>query len=1472
MGNQQGKLQHQNQSGRPKKAVHWKSAERPSPPGRPILIPISDQQPDVVCLRWERPRLDGGSPITGYIVEHRRMGSPHWVKSTPIPVTNCDVAISGMEPGWRYQFRVFAENVVGRSDASELSDILTVTLQRNAISVPRFVDELQDMHAVEDERVEFRVKFIGQPPPEISWFKDGYEIFSSRRTKIVNDNDASVLIIHQVALTDEGEIKCTATNRAGHVATKAKFFVQAPPKIRLPRTYEDGLIVEAEEVLRLKVGIAGQPLPQITWMHEGEVVQDGARFEITNTDKNSMLKIEGVTRDDRGEYSVKASNRLGEDVASFLVTVTARPNPPGKVRLNMSFGKSATLSWTAPIDDGGCKIGNYIVEYFRIGWNVWLKAVTTRSLSTTLHDLIEGSEYKFRVKAENPYGVSEPGEESDILFIPDPKRGITKPTSQNQISEDFGNKPVPPRRKTLSPQRPTADAATETIGHFSPKAARKLTPQVFDSEDLHREMSYGTSVKKSPSPFTGKDTANNNKPPVERSPNNLALNIEAAIERESRSPERSPKTQKKSLFLPGILKAKEPPVTAASTPKTAPVAENSKIMDFMKPRNRSLSPPPADAKTVKPSTTTKALQRSSEPVKMNSNQNTTRFPGLQALSPAARNAPALAIAIATSPMSTGNDSAKATVGNGVPKTEVTNSTKNEANGRSPLPTPTIEISAPPKLIVTTAAPSPPTTPKTVTTTSMATATPTGNSHNMASQNPTRKLSNADKHDEVHTSNEFMLVVFDKNSKVKDKDKQDSFELDLEDAIQPPPISISAPDLALLEYTSTLHTFPIRRSVSSTELLYERAMARFYEAVELEEAEKARKLKISQDKIAAPTNVRKRLGSMTEAERLSFEKRSEMRRQSADIAHDIKSSALHKWNSKENITDMKPLSMTAPQMYNKRQESQESGEVSDDYQTRSELNREDSYDLGSDYTESTASSDEDSIEKFKMELMARTHSPSPRELETYHPRNMSAGVFTPYRAPTPDEAALVLTRPVPLPSPDFVPKPILKRPSYENVLQANSTNTTVDTSNAASNVKPESPAIEKLDIAKGIKSFFKRDKRSATEKNTEENEMMSNPQEKTNASLLRAEAEAKRKAKEEEEERKRKEAERLMLEEAHAAVDHYSELVQHVSTTKKYHTPLYMDQEELKKISEKAKQDGIADEDENDGLNHRRSHSPDIALIPPVNNKPRLSISERGQLMHVRDTASNMSVHHESYNFKPEPESETPSEHNAPLTFSPSSSTPTTPNAPIIPTPPAPSISLPTTPPEEDEEVISTTVISETVEERPDSRGRPRLVKVKRIVKRRMPSGTRSRDTSLSRPPSSTSYDLPTSRTLSRTRRSATGESRSPGPFGRSPLNLDALNKQTAEQNSKATLLLSSSQESMDVVPRPPTPLSDEEAHEKVRSALSYSTDMVLFLVACYIYLFKDARLVLPILALMIYRQLGEAISKCIPSWLKRKKE
>lgn len=1444
MGNQPGRQQKQTQSARPKKNVHWKSAERPSPPGRPILIPLSDQQPDVVTLKWERPKIDGGSPITSYIIEHRRMGSPHWVRSTPAPVTGCEVSISGLEPGWRYQFRAIAENVVGKSDPSELSDPLTVTLQRNAISVPRFANELGDMSVVENERVEFRVSVLGQPQPEISWFKDGYEIFSSRRTKIVNDNDASVLIIHQVALTDEGEIKCTATNRAGHVVTKAKLMVEAPPKIRLPRNYEDGLIVEADEILRLKVGIAGQPPPSVVWLHEGEFIVNGDRHELVTTDKNSSLKIDNVKRNDRGEYSIRAVNKLGEDTTSFLVTVTSRPNPPGKVRLNTSYGKSATLCWTAPEDDGGCKIGTYIVEYFRIGWNVWLKAATTRQLSTTLNDLIEGSEYKFRVKAENPYGLSDPGEESDVLFIPDPKRGLNSP--------DGDDKPVPPRRKTLSPQRAVPDGE-ERSGEASPRQPsplqnRKTKPQILDNEDLHREMSYGTNLTESrvtpPSPTKievpgvglGRRSSSPRVPDGDEEvktapalprkimltrPALTPLTIPAQSSRPI-SPTLFPLKPVTTLNSPSIAPALSPVLTSAiapilrftpatsnppapqptpasprttsplTTPNESKLSETSKpsltkqsnVPTFTEPpktkpeppkvlpsmsRVRSLSPPAPTKRTSPPEgqktpakqppetppevkKTSQALQRSEEPIDLEVNQRVQRY------------------------------------------SDQTFSSEKNSPPNDTLSNPTIEISAP---------------------TNEPTSDPV-------------ELSDAEKLDEVHTSNEFMLVVFQKNSKVKDTEKQDSFDLDLEEALQPPPISISAPDLASLEF-GNLHTFPLRRSVSSTELLYERAMARFYEAVEMEEAEKAKKLKLSQEKAAIqPNPVRKRLGSMSEAERQSFERRSERRRQSADMVGVQKS----KWDSSDSLASKKGLLRTRgmlnqisqdtddgseylerPRGFHK-QISQETDEGSDyqdhrprrmqkqisqetdegsDYQDRTGG----SFDVDSDYTASTESVSEDSIEKFKREMVARTRSAS-TELETYHPRSMSAGVFTPYRAPTPEQSVVVLTRPMPLASPDFVPKPILKRPSNESVGtdEPSSPMSVIPPSSPppTSPNMPTTPNADKSDKSKGFKAFFKWDKKTPTEKNTEANAEPPQPPPPTTTTkpVLKSETsvETKRRIKEEEE-RAKIEAERIFQEEAKVVADHYGDIVRQVGSTKKYSSPLYLNRDELKKAAEKAE---------------RESHNENSN---PTQGKARLSLIERHQTQHVTTSPSRMNMKEKE-------------EKKVEEVFSEEEATPS-----------------------------STSQLSQ----RSESRGRKKIVKVKKIIKKRVPSSTRSREASTNRPPPSISVEVPSEPEDFNSRPKLAFEPLQPRK---------AIAPPTPQPKVIQTALVAVPQKTPDALTL--------EAEEKVRSALSYMTDVCLFIAACYVYLFKDARLVLPILALMVYRQLGEVIRNSIPEWMKKKKQ
>lgn len=159
----------------------------------------------------------------------------------------------------------------------------------------------------------------------------------------------------------------------------------------------------------------------------------------------------------------------------------------------MTLVTSVTLAWNEPEDDGGCKIGNYVVEYYRLGWDVWLRASSTRQLTATLSDLIEGSEYKFRVKAESPYGLSEPSIESRILFIPDPKRGIIKPTSERhtlpRINQQIALPPQTERRNTNENRTKIQQIVIPDV----PKNVEFIT-QIYDNEQIVQELNYGTSV------------------------------------------------------------------------------------------------------------------------------------------------------------------------------------------------------------------------------------------------------------------------------------------------------------------------------------------------------------------------------------------------------------------------------------------------------------------------------------------------------------------------------------------------------------------------------------------------------------------------------------------------------------------------------------------------------------------------------------------------------------------------------------------------------------------------------------------------------------------------------------------------------------------------------------------------------------------------------------------------------------------
>lgn len=94
----------------------------PSPPGAPEPIDWTANQ---VELSWKEPVSDGGSPITGYIIEKKDKYSTMWEKALEIETPTTKGLVHGLIEGNEYLFRVIAVNKAGQSEPGDTSKTFT---------------------------------------------------------------------------------------------------------------------------------------------------------------------------------------------------------------------------------------------------------------------------------------------------------------------------------------------------------------------------------------------------------------------------------------------------------------------------------------------------------------------------------------------------------------------------------------------------------------------------------------------------------------------------------------------------------------------------------------------------------------------------------------------------------------------------------------------------------------------------------------------------------------------------------------------------------------------------------------------------------------------------------------------------------------------------------------------------------------------------------------------------------------------------------------------------------------------------------------------------------------------------------------------------------------------------------------------------------------------------------------------------
>lgn len=211
------------------------------------------------------------------------------------------------------------------------------------------------------------------------------------------------------------EFRVRAVNKAGPgEPSDATPTIIAKPRNLAPKIDRTNLIdirIKAGQNFSFDAKVIGEPPPTTKWLLHGKEMRPTDRVKLRQEEYATGLAVRMATRAESGKYTIIAENINGKDIAYVEVIVLDKPSPPqGPLKVSDIHAEGCKLSWKAPEDDGGQPIEKYVVEKMDEATGRWVPAGETEGAETALdvEGLFPGHKYKFRVRAVNKQGKSEP--------------------------------------------------------------------------------------------------------------------------------------------------------------------------------------------------------------------------------------------------------------------------------------------------------------------------------------------------------------------------------------------------------------------------------------------------------------------------------------------------------------------------------------------------------------------------------------------------------------------------------------------------------------------------------------------------------------------------------------------------------------------------------------------------------------------------------------------------------------------------------------------------------------------------------------------------------------------------------------------------------------------------------------------------------------------------------------------------------
>ncbi|XP_073797151.1 obscurin isoform X36 [Danio rerio] len=297
------------------------TAPRKHPPDPPVEPIVQNKTDSSITLCWSPPDSERPVPITGYIVERRKVGTQTWVKITTTPVSTTKYTITDVLEETSYQFRISAVNDFGQSAYLEVPG--TFYLEPTASVKTGLVDCSANAGEEATLTVELSAACSG------TWTINDQMIRSGSEYLITRSKTTHTLVIREVSMALNGaQVKFVGGGSQSVATLSVK---AATARFTNKSSQVEVFTFSMYSSAQMHTEVSNSNV-QVVWMKNGKELRMGKKYEATSADRKRILTIHNVDQEDVGIYEcicdgdkMSVQLALKEEPAKFVNKPRAQP-------------------------------------------------------------------------------------------------------------------------------------------------------------------------------------------------------------------------------------------------------------------------------------------------------------------------------------------------------------------------------------------------------------------------------------------------------------------------------------------------------------------------------------------------------------------------------------------------------------------------------------------------------------------------------------------------------------------------------------------------------------------------------------------------------------------------------------------------------------------------------------------------------------------------------------------------------------------------------------------------------------------------------------------------------------------------------------------------------------------------------------------------------------------------------------------